>query len=98
MKVVFTRQARTDLDEIALYIAQDNKGRALSFVRELRKKAEDLGDTPRGFPLVPRYEASRIRRRPFQNYLIFYTVGESEVSIIHILHAARDYEALLFSR
>jgi len=98
MKVVFTRQAYADLDEIALYIAQDSKIRALTFVRELRQKAEDLAVTPQGFPLVPRYEASGIRRRPFRNYLIFYAVYETQISIIHILHAARDYEPLLFSR
>jgi plasmid stabilization system protein ParE len=32
----------------------------------------------------------------FGAYLIFYRVEADRVSIIHILHGARDYEALLF--
>jgi toxin ParE1/3/4 len=96
MKVVFSAQAKAGLREIALFIARDNKARALSFVRELREKAQQVGDMPRAFPLVPRYEHHGIRRRPFGNYLIFYRIEDNRVSIVHIMHGARDYEALLF--
>ncbi|MGZ8218664.1 type II toxin-antitoxin system RelE/ParE family toxin [Methylomagnum sp.] len=51
---------------------------------------------PRAFPLIPRYERHGIRRRAHRDYLIFYRVGEGFVEVIHILHGARDYEALLF--
>jgi plasmid stabilization system protein ParE len=71
MKIVFSAQAKAALREIALYIARDNKRRAISFVAELRQKALGIGDMPHAFPLVPRYEHHGIRRRPFRNYLIF---------------------------
>lgn len=96
MKVVFSSQARAGLREIALFIARDNKTRALSFVQELQEKAQQLGDTPRAFPLVPRYEHRGIRRRPHGDYLIFYRVEDDRVAIVHILHGARDYEPLIF--
>jgi len=96
MRVVFSQQAKDGLREIALFIARDNKARALSFVGELRAKAQDIGRMPRAFPLVPRYEHHGIRRRPHGSYLIFYRVEDDRVSIVHILHGARDYEALLF--
>jgi toxin ParE1/3/4 len=96
MKIVFSAQAKAGLREIALFIARDNKARALSFVRELREKAQQVGDMPRAFPLVPRYEHHGIRRRRFGNYLIFYRIEDNRVSIVHIMHGARDYEALLF--
>jgi toxin ParE1/3/4 len=96
MKVVFSAQAKAGLREIALFIARENKARALSFVRELRGKAQQLGDMPHTFPLVPRYEHHGIRRRHFGDYLIFYRVEDSQVAIVHIMHGARDYEALLF--
>jgi len=96
MKVVFSAQAKAGLREVALYIARDNKPRALSFVAELREKALQIGHMPHAFPLVPRYEHHGIRRRPFGNYLIFYRIEESRVSIVHIMHGARDYESLLF--
>jgi plasmid stabilization system protein ParE len=45
---------------------------------------------------VPRYEHTNLRRRPYGNYLIFYCVQVDYVEVLHILHGARDYEALLF--
>jgi plasmid stabilization system protein ParE len=96
MKVVLTEEARRDLEQIGDYIARDNPTRAESFVRELIAKARQLGEHPSGFPLVPRYERLGIRRRAHGNYAIFYRVEADRVSVIHILHSARDYEALLF--
>jgi len=51
---------------------------------------------PKGFPLVPRYEHLGIRRRVHGNYAIFYRVESKQMMVIHILHGARDYEAILF--
>ena len=96
MKVVLTEEARSDLEQIGDYIAQDNPVRAASFVQELIDKARQLGELPSGFPLLPRYERIGIRRRTHGNYAIFYRVETDRVSVIHILHGARDYEAVLF--
>ena len=95
MKVVLSEAARAGLREIALFIARDNKQRARSFVRELQARAGELGEMPYAFPLVPRYESLGIRRRPFRDYLIFYRVEDDRVSIVHILHGAKDYDAVL---
>src|SRR5262249_23071439 len=42
----------------------------------------------------PANEGSGIRRRVFRGDLIFYQVEGSAVSIVRILHGARDYEAV----
>ncbi|MGI8839586.1 MAG: type II toxin-antitoxin system RelE/ParE family toxin [Caulobacteraceae bacterium] len=68
----------------------------MSFVDELREKATSLAGARLAFPLVPRFEHQGIRRRVHGDYLIFYRVGEARIEILHILHGARDYEALLF--
>ena len=94
MIVVVTSEAESDLEQIAIHIAEQSIETALNFVQELREKCESLADAPRGYPLVPRHEHLGIRRRPFGNYLIFYRVGAIEV--VHVLHGARDYERLLF--
>jgi toxin ParE1/3/4 len=96
VKVVLTAEARDDLERIADYIAQDNPTRARSFVRQLLEAARAIGEAPRGFLLVPRYEHLQIRRRAHGAYLIFYRVEDERVLIVHVLHGARDYEALLF--
>lgn len=96
MILEFSSEAESDLEQIADYIAQDNPRRALSFIRELRSKCEDLVASPEGFALVPRYEHHGVRRRVHGNYLIFYRVETAKVVIVHILHGATDYGAILF--
>lgn len=96
MKVSLTREARNDLEGIADHIAADSPRRARSFVSELVEAARGIGRTPRAYPVVPRYAGVEIRRRVHGAYLIFYRVDVEVVTILHILHGARDYEALLF--
>ena len=96
MIVVIAAEAEADLEDIASYVAEHSPRSALALLRGLREKCETLADAPRAYPLVPRYEHSGIRRRPFGNYLIFYRAGLELIEVIHILHGARDYEPLLF--
>jgi toxin ParE1/3/4 len=96
VKVVLTRSAEADLESIGDWVAKDSPRRALTFIHELRTRCTGLGDHPEAFPLVPRYETHGIRRRVYGNYLIFYRAEETQVTILHILHGARDYEPLLF--
>lgn len=96
MIVVITAEAEADLENIGDFIAEDNPRRAVSFVNELIEACERLADIPRGYPLVPRYEASGIRRRVFGEYLIFYRVAAEQIDVLHVLNGARDYDAILF--
>lgn len=95
MIVVLTAEAESDLESIGDYIAQDNPGRALTFIRELREQCATLADFPSRFPLVPGYELKGVRRRVFGNYAIFYRAEADRVLVLHVLHGARDYEAIL---
>jgi len=96
LKVVLTSEAEADLEQIGDYIAADNPMRALSFVRELRRRCESLSYMGSAFPLVPRYKIYGYRRFPHKSYLIFYRVSDDAVEVLHILHGARDIDALLF--
>jgi len=97
MRVVLSAEAKSDLREIGAYIARDNKARARSFARELRDKALEIGAMPRAFPLVRRFEHLGIRRRPYRDYLIFYRIEDGRVVVVHILHGARDDDAMFAS-
>jgi addiction module RelE/StbE family toxin len=94
--VLITAQAEADLERIGDYIAEDNPQRAASFIHEMLERCERLVETPNGFSLVPRYEHTGVRRRPYGNYLIFYRVGEDRIEILHILNGAQDFESILF--
>lgn len=96
MRVVLTDAAYADLLQIGATIKQDNPTRAATFVAELYDRCQLLGAMPRAFPLLPDWHASGIRRRPHGDYLIFYRIGDDVVEVLHVLHGARDYEAILF--
>ena len=96
MKVVITEAAYADLAKIGRDIKKDNPARAMTFAEELYDRRQRLGVVPRAFPLLPNWEERGVRRRPHGNYLIFYRVGTDSVEILHVLHGARDYEAVLF--
>ncbi|WP_140984621.1 type II toxin-antitoxin system RelE/ParE family toxin [Asticcacaulis tiandongensis] len=96
MRVLFSEEAERGLEEVADYIAKDNPRRAVSFVRELRDAALALGDHPKAYPLIPRYEEYGHRRKPYRAYIIIYTVMADSVLVDAILHGSQDYEIMLF--
>jgi toxin ParE1/3/4 len=96
MIVVITADAETDPERIGDAIAQHNPARAITFVRELRRKCQTLALAPRRFALIPRYEHTNIRRLVHGNYLIFYRVKAEVVEVVHALHGAMNFGAILF--
>jgi toxin ParE1/3/4 len=91
-----TAAAEADLEAIGDWIARDSPTRALSFVAELRDACMTIAHLPTGYAIVSRYERFGVRRRVYGNYLVFYRVGPSAIEVLHVLHGARDYEAILF--
>lgn len=95
--VVLTEQALADLSQIGATIRKDSPRRAATFIAELYGCCQQLGETPRAFSLLPGWKERGIRKRPHGSYLIFYRVGRHGVEVLHVLHGARDYEAILSS-
>lgn len=98
MIVILTETAIKDLIAIGRRIKADNPRRAETFVAELESRCRELGGMPRAYALVPRHERSGVRRRPYRDYLIFYRLAADTVEVLHVLHGAQDYEAILFPR
>lgn len=96
MIVHLTAEAERDLGGIGDHVARDNPARALTFIRELRAACLGLAEFPERFALVPRYETEGVHHRVHGHYLIFYRVGPDQVDVLHILHGATDYAAVLF--
>ena len=96
MIVVLTETAIADLVAIGRHIKTDNPRRAETFVAELESRCHQLGTMPKAFALVPRHERSGVRRRPYGDYLIFYRIVADTIEVLHVLHGAQDYEAILF--
>mgnify|MGYP000929368286 FL=1 len=95
MRLAFTRSARADLTVIGRYILEHNPSRADAFLDELLQCCLEIADMPEAFAIVHLPRAGDIRRRVFERYLIFYKIDETTVTIIRILHSARNYERIL---
>ena len=82
-------RAKSDLEEIAAYIARDNPLRAESFVLELIAKCKKVAKHPGGYR--PRPELGpRIRQAIHGRYLILFRDKTTEVRIERVIHSARD--------
>jgi toxin ParE1/3/4 len=53
MRAHFTPQAEIDLEEVGDYIALDNPGRAVSFIREMRQHCEKIAGGPDHYAARP---------------------------------------------
>lgn len=92
MIVHITAEAEGDLETIADYIAKDNPQRAVTFASELRAACLGLAEFPERFPLVSHWAGQGVRHRVHGSYAIFYRVEAEVVSVLHVLHGARDNE------
>jgi toxin ParE1/3/4 len=93
MKVILAATARADLREIGLRIASDNTPRAITFVQELMDRCLSLSEHPERFPVAVERKLP-LHKMTHAGYLIFYTVGDSKVDILRIVHGARDWSKL----
>lgn len=89
-RVILSRPSLRDLDEIACYIAQDNRAAAMRVGGELLALAESLATLPRrGGQLRARPGVRRLVRDP---YLVTYRIDETQgvVYVLRFWHAKRD--------
>jgi toxin ParE1/3/4 len=85
--------ARDDLHGIALYIADDNPERAVSFVAELEDRFDSIAERPLSFPAHDDISPG-IRGAVHGRYLILFRDLPRTVRIVRVLHTARDAIAL----
>jgi toxin ParE1/3/4 len=85
--------ARTDLDEIWFYIAQDNMDAADKFIHAIVSRFPRLAAMPQ---LGRQREelSPRLRSFPVGRYVIFYRPMENGIEVARVLHGARDFPPL----
>jgi plasmid stabilization system protein ParE len=89
MKLVYSRRALTDLDEIAAYYsASASPALAESIWRRLESVIDRICRVPRAAPRVSQRSAVRVAtvvRYPFR---IFYRVRGDTIDILHVRHTS----------
>jgi len=96
MIVVITDEALEDLRDIRNFISGESPAQAERVVDQLLAASETIADSPLAWSYVPRRESSGVRRRVIGNYLVFYRIAAARIDVLHILHGARDYDAIIF--
>ncbi len=96
MRILITHEARNDLQQIADFLAEDSPTRADSFVLELLDRCQSLTQHSSRYPVATRWRERDLRRCPYGNYLIFYSIVGESLEVNHIVHSARDYSRILF--
>jgi toxin ParE1/3/4 len=93
LKVRVSRLATKDLDEIWLFIAQDNLAAADKFVDSLTDSFPPLAS----FPRLGRSREDLgpgLRSFPVKNCLVVYRLRKDSVEIARVIRAGRDVNAL----
>lgn len=93
-RVVFGVQARRDLDEIWTYIAQDSIDAAEKVVDRVERAVRQLALMPGMGHERPELRGRRYRVWPVSSYLIIYRYGPKTVTVVRVVHGARDLRRL----
>jgi toxin ParE1/3/4 len=99
-RVTRAPDARRDIVAIADYLTQRSVSAALRFLDALDETCKILADQPELGGLCelesPDLGAVRLWQvKGFRNYLLFYRAEDYGIDVLRVLHAARDWEAVL---
>jgi toxin ParE1/3/4 len=101
-RLIIRQPVVVDMEGIADYLAERSLDAADRFLDACRADFQRLVDMP-GIGRLREFEnprAAGIRSWPitgFRNYLIFYRPIENGVEILHVIHGARDIDAIFES-
>ena len=87
--------AALDLDNISLFIAQDNPTAALRLIDQLEATCQEVAEFPYIGAARPEL-GTDLRMFPSGNFLIFYQPVEDGIDVIRILHASQNISGSFF--
>ncbi len=94
-KVRWSLTAGGDLRELEDFIARDSVLHAIQFIDRIVESAETLQTTPQLGRIVPEFSRSDLRELLFRGYRIVYLLKDEYVTILRVVHGARDLAELV---
>lgn len=91
----WTLTAAEDLRLLEDWIGRDSPLNAVDFTDRLVASVEKLAEAPRLGRVVPEFDREPLRELIFRGYRIVYAVGETTVTILRVLHGARDLRRVI---
>lgn len=93
-QIRWTLTAAEDVRLLEEWIARDSPLSAVDFTDRLIGSVEKLADSPLLGRKVPEFNQDDLREFIFRGYRVVYSVGESFVTILRVVHGARDMRRL----
>jgi toxin ParE1/3/4 len=84
-----TRDAEDDLEQLWRYIARDSVDAANGFLDQLTTRLVVVAASPKMGRMRDELKPG-LRSHPVGNYVIYYRETGANISILHIVHGARD--------
>jgi len=94
MTIIFTKLARSDIDQIVQYIGSElyNPTAANNLLQKIIKRVKVLGQFPEiGPPIKINNELTRSRYLVVDNYLLVYVIRHETLYITHVVYGRSDY-------
>ena len=93
-EVRWSLTSEEDLQGIEATIARDSVIRAINFVDHLIECAASLHDNPGLGRVVPEFALEDLRELLVRGYRIVYRLAANQVTVLRVVHGARDLPAL----
>ena len=84
MKVIWSKEALTQLIEIEQFIARDNPDGAVRFIDRLINRGEKIKDFPYKGRVVPELSSDHIREVFEKTYRIVYRITDDQIEILTV--------------
>lgn len=93
-EVRWTLSAAEDVRQLEEWISRDSPLNAVHFTDRLVGSTEKLAGLPLLGRIVPEFNEDRLRELIFRGYRIVYLVDGSVVTVLRVVHGARDMRRL----
>lgn len=93
-QVIWSKEATSDLESIAEYIAKDSTFYAAAFIQELIDAGRSLRNFSDRGRMVPELSNPNVRELFVREYRLIYIIEGLRVGILGIIHGKRDLKKL----
>ncbi|MBI9107238.1 MAG: type II toxin-antitoxin system RelE/ParE family toxin [Spirochaetales bacterium] len=101
LKVIWTKPALNDLDDIISYIATDSVNTAIKQYERIKETSKDIGDFPKQGRIIPELQnenLTKFREIIVKPWRMMYRIEDNRILILAILDGRRNIEDILMKR
>ena len=91
-KLIWTKEAISNLNDIALFISTDSTFYASHFVEEIIFESENITFFPNKGRVIPELNNKYFRETFISNYRLMYEIEDNQIFIQAIVHMKKEFK------